>query len=181
MRRSISTLIVRAYHRLQPWISALEESAAAGEAVTPGIYHYPGFLQRLIEETERARRYEIEFGVVVIQTSAFAHGRQRRRLEVALRDSLRKADVPGRLAGDTLAVLLPETGRGTPAAADRLAALLTRAGGGPVSTGHATYPADSEHPSELIRLAIERSTHAAPLAPALWDGSGERREPVGVE
>ena len=67
MKRILASLIVKGYHRLQPWISALEQTAATGQVLAPGIYPYPAFLARLAEETDRAQRYQLELGLVVFQ------------------------------------------------------------------------------------------------------------------
>jgi hypothetical protein len=177
MKRTLASLIVRGYQRLQPWIAVLEQTAATGQVLAPGIYPYQAFLARLAEETDRADRYQLELGVVVFQLPVGSRNKpQQWKLEVALRDCLRKADIAGRLSEETLAAVLPETGRGTPAAAERIAALLLRAGARSVSTGFACYPADGQSALQLIQVAIERSTGADP--PARADGVVRRQAPV---
>jgi hypothetical protein len=158
----LRSLIVRGYRRMRPWLESLEHDEMAGFATDPsGLYHFPTFLCRLIEEAARAERYRLEFGVVVFQLPfATASAPQRAELEAALRSSLRKADIPGRLSDDLLAVLLPETGRRAPEAAQRISHLLSQAAGTPISAGYARYPADSQRVSDLLRIATERCAGA---------------------
>jgi hypothetical protein len=169
MKRTLASLLVKGYHRLQPWIAVMEQTAATGQVLAPGIYPYPAFLSRLAEETDRAQRYQLELGLLVFQLPVGSRNKpQQWKLEVALRDCLRKADIAGRLSEETLAAVLPETGRGTPAAAERIAALLLRAGASTVSTGFACYPADAQSAPQLIQVAIERITEAGPSTRADW-------------
>jgi diguanylate cyclase with GGDEF domain len=182
MRRTLASLIVRGFHRLEPWMAALEQTAATGELIVPGIYPYPTFLARLGEETARAGRYQLELGVVVFQVPNSARSQQQRwKLEVALRDCLRKADIAGRLSEETLAAVLPETGRGTPAAAERIAELLLRAGAGSVSSGYACYPNDGQTAPQLIQAAIERTMRECPPIMAAWEGSDRDPKLVPTE
>jgi hypothetical protein len=164
MKRALASLIVRGYQRLQPWMAVLEQTAATGQVLAPGIYPYQAFLARLAEETDRAERYQLELGLIVFQLPVgFRNQHQQWKLEVALRDCLRKADIAGRLSEEMLAAVLPETGRGTPAAAERVAQLLLRAGASAVSTGFACYPADGQSAPQLIQVAVERITAAGTL------------------
>jgi hypothetical protein len=161
-------LIARSYRRFKTWLEAIEEADTAqqGARITRGLYHFPSFLIRLMEEMARAERYQHKLGLVVfhLQPSTGTKG-QRRSLETALRDCLRKADIPGRLSEDILAVILPETGPGVPAAADRIARLLTNVAGYPVTSGFARYPEDAVKLADLLRIATERSSEASPLLP----------------
>src|SRR5438067_2253162 len=145
-RSLIRALIVRGYRRFRPWLESLEHNEMAGSAVeTAGVYHFPTFLCRLIEEAARAERYQLEFGIVVLHLPlAEVSAPQRADLEVALRSYLRRADIPGRLSDDLLAVLLPETGRKAPEAAQRIARLLSEAAGISINAGYARYPEDGQ-------------------------------------
>jgi diguanylate cyclase with GGDEF domain len=174
-------LIVRAYHRLKPWLESLEnqESAAGGPAVASGVSHFPTFLCRLMEELARAERHHLELGLLVFSLPlSAARGPQRTELEVVLRDCLRKSDIPGRLSDDLLAVLLPETGQRAPEAAERIARLLSQTAGTAVTAGYARYPQDGQRVSQLLAVATERSTGtAAPEAMARGAGlEGSMRE-----
>jgi RNA polymerase sigma-B factor len=76
-----------------------------------------------------------------------------RELGTALRECLRKADIPARLEEQTLAVALPHTGEGAAAAAQRMAQLLSRVSGCPVTSGVALYPDDGREAAALIQAA----------------------------
>lgn len=171
------SLIACAYRRLKPWLENLEreETVEGGEAVTSGVSHFPTFLCRLMEETARAERHHLEMGLVVFHLPlSAARGPRRTELEVVLRDCLRASDVPGRLADDLLAVLLPETGRRAPEAAERIARLLSEAAGTRITAGYARYPQDGQRVSELLSIATERSTGgAAPALIAPEEGAAE--------
>src|SRR5436309_1393674 len=162
-RGMVRSLIVRAYRRLKPWLESLEkaETVEGGAAVTSGVSHFPTFLCRLMEELARAERHHLEFGLVVFHLPlSVARGHQRAELEVALRDCLRQADIPGRLSDDLLAVLLPETGRRAPEAAERISRLLSEAAGISINAGYARYPEDGQRVSDLLRIATERCAGA---------------------
>lgn len=151
--------IVGAYRKVKPWLEALEQQYDAQEnaSLTPGLCPLSVFLTRLADETTRAERYQREFGLVVLHVPA-GPKRQRQGLDIALRDCLRKADIPARLSDSVLAVLLPETGPGVAKAAERIALLLSGAAGSLVTSGFACYPADAKKSSELMHIAAERSS-----------------------
>lgn len=66
-----------------------------------------------------------------------------------------------------LAVILPETGQGVEAAAERIARLPSNLAGCTVTSGIARYPADSQTSVDLMRIATERSSAAPiPVSPA---------------
>lgn len=160
-------LIARAYRKLRPWLEAIEHQDATQHSLdgVPGLYHFPTFLVRLGEELARAECCHLELGVVVFQVPPSAAARRPQRgLEIALRDCLRKTDIPGRLSENMLGVILPETGQGAEAAADRMARLLSRVAGHPIASGFARYPADGQKASDLLRTATERSTTLVPPA-----------------
>lgn len=83
-----------------------------------------------------------------------------------MRDCLHRSDIPGRLSENALAVLLPQTGQGTPAAAERIAQLLSQVAEAPVGAGFACYSDDGERASDLLKIATDRSTAAQPTASA---------------
>jgi RNA polymerase sigma-B factor len=84
---------------------------------------------------------------------------------VALRECLRKADVPARIGEGLLAVALPKTRDGAVAVAERLTALLSQVAGCPVVVGIAYYPADAREPSALIEMASDRASKERPPTP----------------
>jgi hypothetical protein len=151
-------LITRLYRRLKPWLEVLEQQHAAQEStgLTPGLLYFPGFLIRLQEEVARARRYQRELGLLVFEVAPLSV-RQQRAVEVALRDALRRMDVPARLSEHLLGALLPDTGPGAAPAAARLGYLLSGVARQPISVGYARYPVDGESVAELLQIATERS------------------------
>jgi hypothetical protein len=154
------SLVARAYRRLRPWLEAIEEQDAARHSgqVVPGIHPFHPFLIRLQEEIGRAERYSRDMGLVVFQLPPTATSRWKQRAaEIALRDTLRKADIPGRLSDTMLGVILPETGQGVTLATERIARLLSDTAGGPVGSGFARFPDDGKKPSELLKVATQRS------------------------
>jgi hypothetical protein len=153
------TVLVGAYRKLKPWLEVLEQQHEAQESTSlaPGLVHFPTFLLRLKEELILAERYRRELGLVVFEVPAGTR-RQQRKLEIALRDCLRKSDIPARLSENMMGVLLPETNQGFAAAAERIARLLSQVAGSPVTSGFARYPADGQTGSDLIRIATERSS-----------------------
>jgi GGDEF domain-containing protein len=91
----------------------------------------------------------------------------------ALRECLRKADVPSRWDDQTLAVALPHTGAAATQAAERIAQLLSRVTNRSLASGLALYPEDGREPTALIEAALRRvqaqdevaiATEPAPLS-----------------
>lgn len=89
-----------------------------------------------------------------------------RELGVALRECLRKADIPAWLGEGTFAAALLHTGEGAAAVAERMTLLLSQVAGGPASCGVAVYPADAREPGGLLELAAARAQGSA----APWQG-----------
>jgi RNA polymerase sigma-B factor len=83
-----------------------------------------------------------------------------RDLGIALRECLRKADVPAWLEDQTFAVAMPHTGDGAVKAAQRIAELMSRVAEAPVVSGLARYPADGREPGELLQAAMARAAGA---------------------
>lgn len=121
----------------------------------------PTFYERLGEVLEQAKRAGLPLAVVVVQLPDLELEEQR-ELELAVRLSVRRDDLPARLAPTTLAVALPRTGAGAGVVALRLQRVLSRLAGGRVVTGMACFPADGSAARELLRVAIQRSLTALP-------------------
>jgi RNA polymerase sigma-B factor len=75
----------------------------------------------------------------------------------ALRECLRKADVPARLDDQTLAVALPHTGTAAIKAAERIAQLLSRVANHSITTGLALYPEEGRDAPALLEAACRRA------------------------
>ena len=88
-----------------------------------------------------------------------------RELGIALRECLRKADVPARIGEGLLAVALPQTREGAVVVAERIAPLLSQIAGCPVATGIAYYPADARDPAALIEIAHAKAAAGWPALP----------------
>ena len=80
-----------------------------------------------------------------------------RELGVALRECLRKADIPAWLGEGTFAVVLPHTGEGAVTAAERITRLLSQVAGCPAACGVGVYPVDARELSALLQLATARA------------------------
>jgi hypothetical protein len=164
----LQSLIVQTYRQLRPWLEQLEEQETLheGTQTVRGVHAFNPFLIRFIEEIERAHRYKRELGLVVFQITpppgALAWKWKRRETELALRDCLRKADVPGRLSDTMLGVVLPETGVNVPQAVARITEILSKALDAPVASGYAVYPIDGEKAPDLLRIATRRCSGEVP-------------------
>lgn len=80
-----------------------------------------------------------------------------REMGVALRECLRKADIPARLGDGLLAVALPQTREGATVVAERITSLLSQIAGCPVTSGIACYPVDAREPATLIEIASAKA------------------------
>jgi diguanylate cyclase (GGDEF)-like protein len=159
-----------------------------------GLYNYRYLQQRLGEEVERARRYQHDVSLLMIDTDQFKQFNDRfghpggdtalAELGHVLQHAVREVDVVCRYGGEEFAVILPETGaRGAYVAAENLRdavrehrfcndedvaeCRLT------VSIGFSTYPQHAADCEELLREAddaLYRAKHEgrdrvrAPLA-----------------
>jgi RNA polymerase sigma-B factor len=81
-----------------------------------------------------------------------------KELGIALRESLRKADIPGRVEPETFAVVLPQTGEGAFVVAKRVSELLVQVAAVEIASGVALYPADGREPAALLAAARARSS-----------------------
>jgi GGDEF domain-containing protein len=78
-------------------------------------------------------------------------------LGIALRECLRKADIPGWLGEGTFAVVLPHTGEGAVVAAERITGLLSQVAGCQAASGVVVYPADARDLGVLLQIAATRA------------------------
>lgn len=103
-----------------------------------GVFNRRHFMDLADQEVSRARRYKRPLGVLVVVLDNMravnqAHGTERGDavlgvMGAAIMRALRTADIVGRTAGATFAVLLPETERdGTVALAERLVLEMAQA------------------------------------------------------
>ncbi len=143
-----------------------------------GLYNATYFHGRLGEEIARACRYRRDLSLVVFRFSEppapeagpVKGGRSApdtdawglapavsKELGVALRECLRKADIPARLDEQTLAIALPQTGVGARVAAKRMTELLSGVTTGAIAGGIAHYPIDGRDPDTLLHAAIDRA------------------------
>jgi hypothetical protein len=161
---------LRSEPRQRPvWTAQIRESHQSifGPADRPAsFYPLTTFYGRLGEELEQARRHGGPLAVVVLQLPAAGPQDPQRRLqrevEIALRLSVRRYDLPARLAPMTLAVGLPHTGDSAVVVALRLQRVLSRLTGGRVVAGIARLPTDGNTALALLRVATWRSLAALP-------------------
>lgn len=164
--------------RFNEMTAALAESHARLEAVATtdeltGLANFRMFSQRLAEEIERAGRYELEFGLLIIDLDHFkkyndtwghqAGNEALALVSATLTSTLRTVDVAARFGGEELAVIAPQTDRASLARlAERIrsavAALPPLDDRSPVtvSIGGAVYPLDGATPDALFRSADAR-------------------------
>ena len=147
------------------------QAMALFDALT-GLPNRTLFFDRLTMTAAHSRRYNSRFGLLYIDLDGFkqvndtlGHAAGDELLQVVgslLLKGCRKSDTVARLGGDEFAVILAEPE--TPAAVETLAARIIAAfdtpielAGGPVtvgaSIGIALFPADSDNPEQLVRLA----------------------------
>jgi GGDEF domain-containing protein len=148
---------------IRPWLAGalgglaakrfgLDEGSAGG-----------GFEERIQEEIERARRFDLQAGLVVVDTVSTSRERHAvllRPVIDAVRALLRGADRLGRLEDGELAILLVHTDRaGVEVAAARLASRLSqlarRGAVADVVLGCASYPDSGETVQGLVEAARE--------------------------
>jgi diguanylate cyclase (GGDEF)-like protein len=142
-----------------------------------GLYNRRLFSEAFEKELNRARRYGLPLGLVILDLHRFKevndkHGHPRgdevlRAAASTLRKALRTSDSAFRIGGDEFALLLPQTD------AAQALALSRRVGtvfgesiehfqmGVSVSMDHgvATFPQDGDQADQLIRIADERLYH----------------------
>jgi GGDEF domain-containing protein len=152
-------LAERAAGLLGPWLAgALQALSQSG--VVPAALAPSGFEPRIQEELERARRFNLELGLLVIgaeDAGADRHALALVPLVEAVRSQLRGSDLVGRLADGSIAALVVHTderGLGAVAArVERRLARLTEGPGAGARVGRAAYPGDGDTPDALAASA----------------------------
>jgi diguanylate cyclase (GGDEF)-like protein/PAS domain S-box-containing protein len=145
-------------------------------AITDGLtdlYNHAHFFQRLAEETERSKRYNHGFAVVMIDVDNFkkfndSHGHQMgdevlRLVADSIRSGLRRSDLAFRYGGDEFAaMLLHADAARARAVIDRINRRLARslkqmndgaAARVSLSAGAACFPEEGSTPDELVTVA----------------------------
>jgi GGDEF domain-containing protein len=123
------------------------------------------FLDRIEEELERAKRFDLRLSLVLIDMPPqVATGESSLRVQEAVRRELRGSDVLGKMGGHRVAALLTHTDEsGSHRVVERLRRRLAegaRAGVPGISIGHAVFSADCRTADALVAKAVR---DAAPV------------------
>jgi hypothetical protein len=119
---------------VQPWLSGM--IAGGGDtSLTAGRVDELAFEQRVHDEVERAKRFDLGLSLLLIDAAEFATapGPSGNRVLDAIRKELRASDLFGRVRGGMLAVVLVHA---SPEGADSVARRLRRALGSLVNGSH---------------------------------------------
>lgn len=126
---------------------------------------------QLRAEVARSGRTGRPFSLLYVAIDVPPGSATLRRAAAAVRDQVRSIDVPARVDGDAIAVLLPETDRARGrAVAERLRAHVAgvmagegAAGEGPaaVRVGLATHPEDGRTAQDLVQAAVAAAARAS--------------------
>ena len=92
---------------LQPWLREAFAGASSQPSVFEAAVEVSSFERRIQEEIERAKRFNLGLGLVLIRgVNALARDRGMESLVAAVRSELRASDLMGRIRGGHVAVLL---------------------------------------------------------------------------
>ncbi len=163
-------VVIRLIRRRTERLIARLSDAARTDALT-GLPNRRGFRELLDLELERARRAGQPTSLLIGDVDHFKDVNDRlghhagdavlQRVAALLREGLRQIDLPARIGGEELAVILPGTdAEGAYLVAERLRAALRDAFADAsvpitISFGLAAHPADAETASSLVRAADE--------------------------
>jgi len=147
---------------VQPWLSGI--IAGGGEStLTPERADELAFEQRVHDEVERAKRFDLGLSLVLIDAAELttAAGPSGNRVLDAIRRELRASDLLGRVRGGKLAVVLVHA---SPEGAQSVAKRLRRALGSIVNgtqraavrLGQAVFSSECTSGDALIRQALQR-------------------------
>jgi diguanylate cyclase (GGDEF)-like protein len=169
---------------------------AVTDALT-GLYNRRLFSESFEKELNRARRYGLPLGLVILDLHRFKevndkHGHPRgdevlRAAATTLKRALRTSDSAFRIGGDEFALLLPQTDAEQALALSRrvetvfveMLRPLQLAVGVSMDHGVATFPQDGEQAEQLIRVADER-LYRLKHANHGRSGNGEPRSEAAV-
>jgi diguanylate cyclase (GGDEF)-like protein len=150
--------------------------SAVTDALT-GLYNRRLFAEYFEKEMNRARRYGLPLGIVILDLHRFKEVNDRyghprgddilRAAAATLQKSLRTSDSAFRIGGDEFALLLPQTDAAQALALSRriesifAEILQPQQLAFPVTMDHgiATFPQDGDQTEQLIRVADERLYH----------------------
>lgn len=160
-----------------------------------GLYNRRLFAETFEKELNRARRYGLPLGLVVLDLHRFKevndkhghpHGDEVLRAAAAtLRKALRTSDSAFRIGGDEFALLLPQTDAEQALALSRRVETvfveaiqpLHLSVGVSMDHGVATFPQDGEQSEQLIRVADERLYRLKHANHGKAGNGGARHEP----
>lgn len=156
---------------LTVWLAGAFQGLAIG-GLGLDVKDTSAFEGRIEDEIERARRFNLQAGLLVIDTVETSRDRHALALQPmieALRSQLRASDLIGRLRDGNLAALLVQTdSRGVAVVANRVEARLARMAAEErlpeTVLGRAAYPTAGETAAALVAAAREDlARRAAPL------------------
>jgi diguanylate cyclase (GGDEF)-like protein len=161
-----------------------------------GLYNRRLFSEAFEKELNRAKRYGLPLGLVMLDLHRFKevndrHGHPRGdevlvAVATTLKHALRTSDSAFRIGGDEFALLLPQTDAAQALALSRriesvfAESILPLQMGITVSMDHgaATYPQDGDQAEQLIRVADERLYRLKHANHDKGSGGGQRSESV---
>src|SRR5271165_996785 len=159
-----------------------------------GLYNRRLFAESFDKELNRARRYGLPLGIVILDLHRFKevndkHGHPRgdevlRAAANTLKKALRTSDSAFRIGGDEFALLLPQTDAAQALALSRRVGTVFEESiahlqmGVSVSMDHgvATFPQDGDQADQLIHVADERLYHLKHANHGKTPTSGSRTE-----
>ena len=124
-----ATMAAQAWGRaVRPWLAETVAGVADASTRTEPIVDVSAFERRIQEEVERAKRFHLGLGLVLIGTTARGDEEQQtlHALVDVIRPELRASDLVGRVRGDRMAVVLVHAAaEGAESVATRLRDRLT--------------------------------------------------------
>src|SRR2546423_2552660 len=163
-----------------------------------GLYNRRLFSEAFEKELNRARRYGLPLGLVILDLHRFKevndkHGHPRgdevlRAAAATLKKALRTSDSAFRIGGDEFALLLPQTDAEQALALSRrvetvfaeLLQPLQLTVGVSMDHGVATFPQDGEQADQLIRVADERLYRLKQANHGRFGNGGSRPQPAAA-
>jgi GGDEF domain-containing protein len=155
---------------LQPWFASALNRIIGQTTTFDLLFEAPAFERRIQEEVERAKRFNLGLGLVLIGPSkvdAAAHPTPFESLATVVRPELRASDLLGKIRGGLVAVLLVHSGaEGADSVLARLRQRLVMRREGAregtavsaaVQVGKAIFSPDCASADELIAQALRQS------------------------